>query len=200
MKRQIVRKLQHTAALMLGVFLILSPVAQAADNQGTGDVASDPAALVDTNIFQLFSTGAALRLVKTAYLNSTGVELTSGDTLPQGTLVDFMIYVNNSGSVAVLDTSIQDVLDPLFLYQAGTIRFDNTHINCAGAACIPAEEVTIYAAALGGTAVSDAVDGPDVGSFAGVTVDVGDEVIVGNGQLDAAANRVLAVVFTVQVQ
>ncbi len=199
MKRQIVKKLQHIAALMLGVLLILSPVAQAADNTGTGDVAGDAAALADSNIFQLFAT-PALGLAKTAFLTVGGTQLTSGATLPTGTLVDFMIYVDNKASVVITDTSIQDVLDPLFLYQAGTIRFDNTHINCAGAACIPAEEVTIYAAALGGTAVSDPVDGPDVGSFAGVTVDVGDEVIVGNGQLDAAANRVLAVIFTVQVQ
>ncbi len=199
MKRQFGKNMQHIAALTLGVFLILSPVAQAADNTGTGDVAGDAAALADSNIFQLFAT-PALGLAKTAFLTVGGTQLTSGATLPTGTLVDFMIYVDNKASVVITDTSIQDVLDPLFLYQAGTIRFDNTHINCAGAACIPAEEVTIYAAALGGTAVSDAVDGPDVGSFAGVTVDVGDEVIVGNGQLDAAANRVLAVVFTVQVQ
>ncbi len=199
MKRQFKKYMQHFAALMLGVFLISGPVAEAALNTGTGDVAGDPAALVDSNIFQLFAT-PALGLAKTAFLTVGGTQLTSGATLPTGTLVDFMIYVDNKASVVITDTSIQDVLDPLFLYQAGTIRFDNTHINCAGAACIPAEEVTIYAAALGGTAVSDAVDGPDVGSFAGVTVDVGDEVIVGNGQLDAAANRVLAVIFTVQVQ
>jgi len=199
MKRQIVRKLQHFAALMLGVFLILSPIAQAADNQGTGDVASDPAALVDSNIFQLFSTGAALTLVKTAFLNSTGVELTSGDTLPQGTLVDFMIYVNNSGSVAVNDTSIQDVLDPLFLYQAGSIRVDNAVANCAADPCTNIEEAAIYASAILVAPRTDAVDAPDVASFAGVTVDVGDENVL-NGPQNAAANSVLAVVFTVQVQ
>ena len=199
MKRQFVKKLQHIAALMLGVFLILSPVAQAADNQGTGDVASDPAALVDSNIFQLFSTGAALTLVKTAYLNSTGVELTSGDTLPVGTLVDFMIYVNNSGSVAVNDTSIQDVLDPLFLYQAGTIRVDNAVANCAADPCTNLEEAAIYASAILVGASTDAVDAPDVASFAGVTVDVGDENVL-NGPQNVAANSVLAVVFTVQVQ
>ena len=199
MKRQYGNITQRIAALMLGVLLTLGHVAQAEDNTGTGDVAGDAAALADSNIFQLFAT-PALGLAKTAFLTVGGTQLTSGATLPTGTLVDFMIYVDNKASVVITDTSIQDVLDPLFLYQAGTIRFDNTHINCAGAACIPAEEVTIYAAALGGTAVSDLVDGPDVGSFAGVTVDVGDEVIVGNGQLDAAANRVLAVIFTVQVQ
>jgi hypothetical protein len=198
MKRQVTTP-QHFAALMLGVFLILSPLAQAADNTGTGDVSGDTNALVDSNVFQLFTTGAALTLVKTAFVNSTGVQLTSGDTLPAGTMVDFMIYVNNSASVAVTDTSIQDVLDPLFVYQAGTIRVDNAVANCAAVACTPAEEAAIYASAILVGASTDAVDAPDVASFAGVTVDVGDENAA-NGQQDAAANRVLAVVFTVQVQ
>jgi uncharacterized repeat protein (TIGR01451 family) len=114
-------------------------------------------------------------------------------------MVDFMIYVNNSASVAVTDTSIQDVLDPLFVYQAGTIRVDNAVANCAAVACTPAEEAAIYASAILVGASTDAVDAPDVASFAGVTVDVGDENAA-NGQQDAAANRVLAVVFTVQVQ
>lgn len=199
MKRQFAKSLQHVAALLLGVLLILSSVAQAADNTGTGDVAGDSAALGDSNVFQLFSTGAALTLVKTAFLTSTGAQLTSGDTLPQGTLVDFMIYVNNTASVAVNDTSFQDVLDPLFAYQAGTIRVDNSVADCAAAACTPAEEAAIYASASAAAASTDAVDGPDPASFAGVTVDVGDQVVA-NGQVDAAANSVLAVVFTVQVQ
>ena len=199
MKRQFGKVMQHFAALMLGVFLMLGPAAQAADNTGSGDVAGDGAALVDSNIFQLFTTGAALTLVKTAYLTSTGVELTSGDTLPQGTLVDFMIYVNNSGSVAVNDTSIQDVLDPLFVYQAGTILVDNAVANCAADPCSNAEEAAIYASAIAVAASTDAVDGPDPASFAGVTVDVGNQSVA-NGQVDAAANSVLAVVFTVQVQ
>ena len=198
MKRQFKKYMQHFAALMLGVFLISGPVAEAALNTGTGDVAGDTDALTNSVPFELLST-PVLGLVKTAFLTSTGTQLTTGATVPAGTLVDFMIYVDNKASVAITDVSIQDALAGLFIYQPGTIRFDNTHINCVGAACIPAEEVTIYTAALGGTVVSDAVDGPDVGSFAGVTVDVGDEVIAGNGQLDAAANRVLAVIFTVQV-
>ncbi len=197
MKRQ-VKIMQHVAALMLGVFLILSPVAQAALNTGTGDVAGDPTALGDSNAFELLST-PGLTLVKTAFLTVGGTQLTSGDTLPAGTLVDFMIYVDNKASVAITDTSIQDILDPLFLYQAGTIRTDNTHANCAGAACTAGEEGTIYAATLGGAAATDLVDAPDPASFAGVTLDVGNQVVA-IGQVDATANRVYAVIFTVQVQ
>ena len=91
MKRQYGNITQRIAALMLGVLLTLSQVAQAADNTGTGDVAGDTAALVDSNVFSLLSSGAAMTLVKTAFLTSDGSQLTSGATLPSGTLVDFMI-------------------------------------------------------------------------------------------------------------
>ena len=69
MKRQFKKYTQHFAAFMLGVFLISGPVAEAALNTGTGDVAGDTAALIDSNDFELLST-PALGLVKTAFLVS----------------------------------------------------------------------------------------------------------------------------------
>jgi uncharacterized repeat protein (TIGR01451 family) len=200
MKRQYGKSMQHIAALALGVLLTLGSVAHAEDNTGTGDVAGDSAALVDSNIFSLFSTGAALTLVKTAFLTSDGSQLTTGATLPQGTLVDFMIYVNNPGSIAVNDTSIQDVLDPLFVYQAGTIRVDNTQ-TCAAAVCLVGEEPAIYAAAAAAAAGTDGAAAGDTVAFDGTdTIDVGNTIELANDQQDAAAGNVLAVVFTVQVQ
>ena len=200
MKRQYGKNLQHIAALILGVLLTLGSVAHAEDNTGTGDVAGDPAALVDSNIFQLFTTGAALTLVKTAFLTSDGTQLTTGATLPQGTLVDFMIYVNNPGSIAVNDTSIQDLLLPLFVYQPGTIRVDNSQ-TCAAAVCLLAEEPAIYAAAAAVLAGTDGAGAGDTVSFDGTdTIDVGNAVELANDRQDAAAVNVLAVVFTVQVQ
>jgi hypothetical protein len=71
--------------------------------------------------------------------------------------------------------------------------------NCAADPCTNLEEAAIYASAILVGASTDVVDAPDVASIAGVTIDVGNENAA-NGQLDAAANRVLAVVFTVQVQ
>jgi len=200
MKRQYGNITQRIAALMLGVLLTLGQVAQAENNTGTGDVAGDIAALVDSNVFVLFSSGATMTLVKTAFLTSDGSQLTSGATLPIGTLVDFMIYVNNSGSVQINDTSIQDVLDPLFVYQAGTIRVDNSQ-SCAAAVCVPGEEPGIYAAVIAVAAGSDGAGAGDTVSFDGTdTIDVGDEIETANDRQDAAANAVLAVVFTVQVQ
>ena len=198
MKRQYGKITQRIAALMLGVLLTLGSVAQAANNIGTGDIASVP--LADSNTFVLLNS-PTMALVKTAFLTSTGAELTSGDTLPTGTQVDFMIYVNNASSIQISDVSIQDILDPLFLYSGGTILVDNSVVDC-GADCDTGEKAAIYAAALLTTALTDAPGGDtasyDVGPLE--TIDVGDENVGANDQLDIAANTVMAVVFTVTVQ
>ena len=61
MKRQYRKFTQLIAALALGVVMTLSSVAHAEDNQGFGDVAGDTAALADSNIFVLNSSGATPR-------------------------------------------------------------------------------------------------------------------------------------------
>ena len=200
MKRQIEKILRHLAVTACAAILAVgsSQTAFAENNTGLGDVNGDTNALADSNVFQLFSTGAGLALVKTAWMTSDGSPITSGATVPQGTYVDFMIYVNNQGSVAINDVSIRDVLDPLFVYQADSIRVDNSVADC-GATCDATEEAAIYAAASAVLPTnSDGVDA-DTSSFAALTVDAGDENVA-NGQLNVAANTVLAVVFTVQVQ
>ena len=198
MKRQLGKNLRHLAVTVCAAIVAMSSfqTAFAENNIGLGDINGDTNALANSNTFQLFSTGA-LALVKTAWLTSDGSPITSGSTVPQGTSVDFMIYVNNQSSVAVNDISIRDVLDVLFVYQAESIRVDNSVDDC-GVTCDAAEEAAIYAAASAVGNNLDAVDG-DTSSFAGVTVDAGNET-VGNAQLNGAANKVLAVVFTVQVQ
>ena len=77
MKRQYGKFKQHLAALMLGVLLTLGSVAQAENNQGFGDVAGVDAALGNSNIFVLNSSGA-LTLVKTAWLTADGTPIASG--------------------------------------------------------------------------------------------------------------------------
>ncbi len=199
MKRQFEKTKQYLAALMLGVLLTLGSVAQAADNIGVGDVAGDPAALVDSNTFVLNSSGA-LTLVKTAWLTVGGTPIVSGTTLPAGTQVDFMIYVNNKSDLQIDDVTIADTLDALFLYgPADNIRVNNATVECTLAACDAAEELVIYNAARVVGAGTDAVGGDSV-SYVAPTVDVGNENQGGNTQQNAAANSVLAVVFTVTVQ
>ena len=196
MKRQFGKTLQHIAALTLGVLLTLGPAAQAALNTGTGDVAGDGAALANSNDFDLSSSGA-LTLVKTAFQTVSGAQLSSTDTVPAGTSVDFMIYLNNESSVAINDVSIQDVLNAAFTYQAGTIKIDNSVADC-GASCTPAQEQAVYAAAILTAALTDTVDLLDTASNTGVNIDAGNENVA-NGLLNVAANTVLALVFTVVV-
>jgi uncharacterized repeat protein (TIGR01451 family) len=200
MKRQIGKTLRRLAVAAFATILAMGSMqpAFAENNTGTGDVAGDPAALTDSNVFVLNSTGATLALVKTGWMTSDGSPIGSGSTVPQGTNVDFMIYVNNLSSVDVNNINIQDVLDVLFTYQAGTIRVDNSVANCAVAICTVAEEAAIYASAIAVAASSDGIDGDSASFNGGNTVDVGAGT--GNGPQNAAANRVLAVVFTVQVQ
>ncbi len=206
MKRQIGKNLRRLAATALAALLAMASVqtAFAEFNTGTGDVAGDNNALVNSAPFELSSTGAGLQLVKTAWMTSGGSPIGSGSTVPQGTNVDFMIYVNNLGSVAINDVSIQDVLDVLFTYQTDSIRVANVALpstggSCAVAVCTTTEEAEIYAAASVVATNGDATGDGDTSSFAGTTVDVGDENAA-NDPLNVTADRVLAVVFTVQVQ
>ncbi len=206
MKRQIGKNLRHVAATACAAILAMCSLqtAFAENNIGLGDINGDSAALADSNVFQLSSTGAGLELVKTAWMTSDGSPITSGSTVPQGTSVDFMIFVNNQGSVDINDVSIQDVLNVLFTYQTDSIRVANVALpstggSCAIAVCTTDEEAEIYAGASVVATNGDATGDSDTSSFAGTTVDVGDENAA-NDPLNVTADRVLAVVFTVQVQ
>jgi hypothetical protein len=197
MKRQFGKTLQHIAALTLGVLLTLGHVAQAAPNQGTGDVADVPADLTDSNVFNLSSTGSGLVLVKTAFLTSSGAQLSNNDTVPAGTSVDFMIYINNESSVAISDVSMQDVLNVAFTKDVDNIHIDTAVADC-GVSCDATEEAAIYASAIATGPLTDAA-GDDTVSFAALTVDAGNSVEGTNTRLDAPGNKVLALVFTVLV-
>jgi hypothetical protein len=200
MKRQYGKFKQHIAALMLGVLLTLGSVAQAENNQGFGDVAGVDAALGNSNIFVLNSSGA-LTLVKTAWLTSTGLPILDGATVPFGTQVDFLIYVDNKSDVQVDDVTIRDTLDVLFSYNApDNIRVDNSVGACSGATCTGVEEQAIYDAAILVGAGTDVSSGADSISYTGTSVNVGNENEVANAEQNAAADSVLAVVFTVTVQ
>jgi hypothetical protein len=186
-------------ALLAGIVtLVISGAVFAADNTGTGDIGGVAADLTDSNTFTLNST--TLAIAKRAFL-ADGTPLTTGATLPRGTVVKFMLYVNNNTAVAVNDISMQDVLNATFAYQTGTIKVDNTVANCAIAACTAAEEAAIYTAVDGASALTDTTDA-DVATYTAgtTTIDLGNSVVGGNAQLDVAANTVYAVLFTVTMQ
>ncbi|MCP3981076.1 MAG: DUF11 domain-containing protein [bacterium] len=142
-----------------------------------------------------------LAIVKRAF-QSDGTPIASGSTLPAGMPVKFLIYVDNP-SGAVTDVSLQEVLDPIFTYQGGSMESDNTlasSVVCPGGVC---DEAAIFAQVDGsGVALGDGDADADTGSYsAGTrTIDLGDGNNSNNAQLDLAGDRVLALVFTIRMQ
>ena len=174
--------------LALATAAVAPNVVRAADNQATGDIAGNAAALGVSNVFTINST--QLTLVKAAFL-SDGTPIASGATVPKGTPVKFMIYVDNATTVPVDDINVQDVLNAAFSYQTGTIRVDNSVASGSTAAAI-------YAAVNAVAPLTDAVSNADVAGINGVTVSAGTGT--GNQTVTAPANRVWAMLFTVKVQ
>ena len=101
-------------------------------------------------------------------------------------------------SSAQTDVSVRDILDPTFSYQINTMKVDNSVANCAAITCTAGEESVIYTAVDGVLASTDAVDG-DVVSISGTMIDVGNQNVA-NAQLNIAANRVWALLFTVKMK
>lgn len=172
--------------LAVGVF---DPdVLWAATNNAVGDIAGVDADL-GNGTFELNTT--TLAVVKTAFLTD-GTQLTTGDNVPRGTTVQFLLYIDNTTAVPANDVSILDVLDPAFLYTAGTLRVDN---SVATAGTVGA----IRTAVLGTAALTDAV-GDDVVSVTGTTVNIGNANEATNTQVNALGNFVYAVIFEVVMQ
>ncbi|MEZ4648040.1 MAG: hypothetical protein R3E97_04495 [Candidatus Eisenbacteria bacterium] len=176
------------AAAVAFAFLSM-PTAElwAADNTATGDIGGVDADLTDSNTFTLNSS--TLALVKAAFLNSSGAALSSGSSVPKGTLVDFLIYVDNTTGVGVSNVNISDPLTG-FTYQADTIKVDNSQNTGATAAAI-------YASVDAQSALDDAVDGVDVAGISGSTISAGSGA--GNAALNIAASKVWAILFTASV-
>ncbi|UCF31628.1 MAG: right-handed parallel beta-helix repeat-containing protein [bacterium] len=161
-----------------------TPVAAGAYVSAT---ATDPAGSTSEFASNLMTP---LVLVKQAFLASDGSPLSNSSTLPRGSVIRFLIFIDNGGPVRN-DVSVQDVLDPAFAYSAGSLRVDN---NAPGGASVG----DIYASVSAAASLTDTIDA-DVASITGSTINVGNR-FVSNGQLDIAANRVWALLFTVTMR
>ena len=176
--------------------LIFSTSSMAASNTATGDVAGNSSALTDSTAITINSTGSQLKLVKRAFLTD-GTWLADGATLPQGTPVKFVIYIENNTAVSIPDVNIVDALAG-FTYAAGTIKVNNTGALCAVyGTCTQAEEEAIYASVNGEASfLDDGLNGTDAAGYNG-----SDTVSAGSGtsnqQLDILPNLVWSMMFTV---
>lgn len=177
--------------LLISVFALLlagPSIVLAASNTATGDVAGDPDDLIDSDPFILNAT--TLALVKTAFLTD-GTQLLSGASVPSGTLVQFMIYVDNEASIQVDDLNIEDDLDAAFVYQDDTLKID------ASQGTGTAEDL-IYDAVEATDPIDDDVELGDVAGVNGTLVSAGSGT--SNAPLDVPARTVFAMLFTVEVQ
>ncbi len=138
---------------------------------------------------------AGLNIVKRAFWYD-GTPIPTGATIPRGVDFKYLLYINNQLG-GRNDVSVQDVLDPLFLYQPGSIQVDNAVSECAAASCTPAEEQTIFSSIDATPFLTDTADG-DVASFAASTIDAGDGNAA-NAQLNINGDSVWAILFTVQI-
>jgi len=180
-----------TVVAFIAAVLLIPGTAMAAPNQGTGDIGGINADLSNSNIFSLSSTTLELR--KMAFL-ADGTQLVTGATLPRGTEVQFVIYVDNTTLFPISDVSMQDVLDPAFAYQTGSMKYNNTLSSGASEALIYST-VSAPAASVATDPISD-----DVASAVGVTIDVGNSVVLTNTQVDVAADSVWSIFFRVLMQ
>jgi hypothetical protein len=139
--------------------------------------------------------GGPLALAKTAFWTD-GTPIPTGATIPSGVEFKYLLYINNKGT-AKIDVTVRDVLDPAFVYQAGTIQDDNSIGECAAALCSAIEEQAIFAAVDAAAPLTDAVDG-DVASNTGTTIDAGNGN-VGNLQLDIISDAVWAIMFSAKM-
>ncbi len=187
-----------TGAFSIGTVPGLSP----------GDAVS--AIAIDTNDntseFSPNFAVTSLAIVKRAF-QIDGTPIANGSTLPSGTPVRFLLYVDNPG-LAVSDVTLADVLAPTFSFRAESMKVDNSLVSsavCPGGVC---NEAAIFAQVDGsGSAVGDgdSVTAPidaDAASYdsGGATIDLGNGSNTDNAQLDLAGDRVWALVFTVVIQ
>ncbi len=192
------RWLRHAGAWATLLLLLAGGAAFGGTNQATGDIGGVSTQLLDSNVLVLNSAGNSLALAKRAYLQD-GTRVPNASSLPRGSVVVFLVYISNNSTIQVNDISLEDALDPAFVYQTNSIRVDNTLTNCAGALCTPAEEDNLFGTVQLAAPLTDLVDG-DVASYSAgtLTIDVGD-ANVGNLRLDIAAQRVWIMSFTAVV-
>ena len=142
-------------------------------------------------------------MIKKAFLDdATGTELTSGSQVASGTIVKFMIHIDNSTGVEVKDVRIEDLLnDTDFTYQANSLFWNNMVTN-SGATVATIFGNTDGDGANTGVQLSQAVDG-DVGSVD--TAVSPDRVTMGahsaqtNGTLNIPAGKIAAFIFRARV-
>ena len=197
------RKLSH--GLVLALLILLPSIVQAATNIGRADMGADPLAtdndlITDSGVLTITST--KLAVMKKAFLDdNTGTEIASGSSVVKGTIVKFMIYLDNSTNAQATDVRFIDLLDEVaFTYQANSLRWNNN----VTASAAPVATIFTDTNTGASVALTDAISNADVGS-ADTTQTPNDRITFGavstqaNAQLNIPAGKIVSFVFRARV-
>jgi len=184
-------------ALLVGTLLAGPSLALAATNTAQFGIGAAPSTA--SNTVTLFSADiSGLQLFKRAFLDD-GTPIADSTTLPIGTTVKFMIYIDNYTAASIDDLNIADALAG-FTYTAGTIKMSTTLPNCLAGdgTCTVAEEGTMFTTLNGLAALNDDVStANDAAGFSGGTISAGSTA--GNQALDMLPNQAWGLLFTTTI-
>jgi len=198
--KKTIRRRYTTLALTLALFLLLPSLVLAAVNIGRANLGADPLPADGdfvTDSPPLTITATTLAVVKKAFLDdNSGTEIISGSSLAKGTIIKFLIYIDNPSALAASDVRIEDLLDKTgFTYQTGSLRWNNNVTVTA------ATQATIFNDANSGPVLTDAATAADTGSAdiaalpASVRITVGAHSLQTNAPLNIPAGRIAAIQF-----
>jgi hypothetical protein len=184
-------------------FLLPAGPSRAAVNIGTANLGADPTSpdndfITDSAPLTINST--KLTVIKKAFLDdNSGTEITTGSSVVKGTIVKFVMYIDNTTNSQASDVRIVDQLDKTgFTYQTGSLKWNNN--TTATAATV----ATIFTDTNGGVALTDAISAADVGSVDG-TPPTYEQIAFGahstqtNAGLNIPAGKVAAFMFRARV-
>lgn len=184
-------------ALLVGALIFGPSMALAATNSATFGIAVAPATASNTvTLFSVDTSG--LQLFKRAFL-SDGTAIADSSTLPVGTTVKFMLYVDNFAGAAVSDLNIADTLAG-FTYTGPSIKMLTNLPGCAAndGTCTAAEEATMFGLLDPTGALNDDVTTTfDAAGISGATVSAGRTA--GNQQLDLLLDQTWGLLFTTTI-
>jgi len=187
-------------ALLVGTLILGPSMALAATNTASFGIAASPS--INSNTVTLFSVDTtSLQLFKRAFL-ADGTPIVDSSTLPIGTTVKFMIYVDNFTGSAVSDLNITDTLTVgEFSYVSPSIKMLNTLANCAAAdgTCTPAEEALMFTALDGAGALTDAISTADPVGYDIPSTTVSAGRTAGNQQLNIVSGQAWGLLFTTTI-
>jgi len=145
----------------------------------------------------VMASNNCVNLTKRAFLTD-GTPVADGSSLPVGTKIHFMLYIENSNAGTLSNINVSDVLDPAFQYMpiagGGTLKVDNS-------VDIGASDAAIYSAVSSTPNLSeDLVNGSLVAGYTPGTTTISAGSDAGNATLNIAPNKVWAILFEVTLQ